>query len=193
MDVENLRRFTMLRTINAEDLAVLAATMIPRTYASGAILFRKGEPGDALLLILSGEARVYLHDESGHEITLRTLRGGHILGEFSTLDRKPHSASVAALTELDVLELNRHDFLNLLRERPLVGMELMRGFAERIRYATSYLERLHDAIELLTNNAYDEAIREMALTADEDELHELISSFLALVHHVQAREEDGKK
>jgi CRP-like cAMP-binding protein len=142
---------------------------------------------------LAGEARVYLHDESGHEITLRTLRGGHILGEFSTLDRKPHAASVAALTDLDVLELNRRDFLNLLRERPLVGMELMRGFAERIRYATSYLERLHDAIELLANNEYDEAIREMALTADEDEMQELISSFLALVHHVQARGDDTKK
>jgi hypothetical protein len=63
----------------------------------------------------------------------------------------------------------------------------MRGFAERIRYATTYLERLYDALELLSNSEYDQAIREMALTSDEDEMQELITTFLTMVHRVQAR------
>ena len=89
--------------------------------------------------------------------------------------------------------MQRADFLRLLHERPLVGIELMRGFAERIRYATSYLERLYDALELLSNSEYDQAIREMALSSDEDEMRELITTFLTLVHRVQAHEIKPRK
>lgn len=139
------------------------------------------------MLLTAGQVRIFMNDDQGNEITFRTLGAGQILGEFSLLDRKTRSASAATTMPLEVLILQRADFLRLLQERPLVGIELMRGFAERIRYATLYLERLYDALELLSNSEYEQAIREMALSADEDEMRELITTFLTMVHHVQAR------
>ncbi len=141
-----------------------------------------------MMLITAGQVRIFMNDDQGNEITFRTLGAGQILGEFSLLDRKNRSASAATIAPLEVLILQRADFLRLLQERPLVGIELMRGFAERIRYATSYLERLYDALELLSNREYDQAIREMALSSDEDEMRELITTFLTLVHRVRADE-----
>lgn len=171
----------------------LAGAMRRRSFPANTVLFRKEDPGDAMMLIVSGQVRVFLHDDQGNEITLRTLGAGQILGEYSTLDRKPRSASAATLTALETLVLQRADFLNLLHERPLVGIELMRSIAERVRYATSYLERLNDAVELLSNSDYDQAIREMALSSDEDEMRDLIAAFLAMVHSVRARTADTQK
>ncbi|MEP7292092.1 MAG: cyclic nucleotide-binding domain-containing protein [Chloroflexota bacterium] len=186
----DFQAFRLFRTVDAASLQALAGAMRRRSFPANTVLFRKGDPGDTMYLIVSGQVRVFLHDDQGNEITLRTLGAGQILGEYSTLDRKPRSASASALTPLDALVLQRADFLNLLRERPLVGIELMRSIAERVRYATSYLERLYDAVELLSNNAYDQAILEMALSSDEDEMRDLIAAFLAMVHSVRARSGD---
>jgi len=185
---DELRRFTLFKPIDSIGLQALAQVMRRRSFAKNTVLFRKGDPGEAMMLIMTGQVRIFMNDDQGNEITFRTLGVGQILGEFSLLDRKNRSASAATLTPLDVLILQRADFLRLLRERPLVGIELMRSFAERIRYATSYLERLYDALELLSNREYDQAIREMALSSDEDEIQELITTFLTLTHRVRASE-----
>ncbi len=190
---DQLRLFRIFRGMDQASLVALAAAMRPQAFPANTLLFRKGDPGGAMFLLLSGDVRVFLYDEQGNEITLRTLGAGQILGEYSTLDRKPRSASVASVTPLETLVLQRADFLRLLHDRPLVGIELMRGFAERIRYATSYLERLYDAVELLSNNDYEQAIREMALSSSEDEMHELIAAFLTLVRQVRAHDDSGEK
>lgn len=189
---ELLRQFVLLRSMSDADLQALAAVMRRKSYAAKTMLFRKGEPGDTMMLIVEGVVRIFLHDERGNEITLRTLKAGQILGELALLDRKSRLASAVAEGQLDLLILQRDDFLRLLRERPPVGLELMRSFAERVRYATHYLERLHDAVELLANNEYDEAIREMASSSNEDEMHELITAFLTMVHQIRARSGDAK-
>jgi len=188
VELDDLRRFSLLRMISPTDLDALRAVMRRRTFAPNTILFQKGDPGDSLLLILSGQIRIFMCDQQGNEITFRTLSAGQTVGEFTLLDRKPRSASAAALTPLTTLVLQRDDFLRLLQERPLVGIELMRSLAERIRYTTSYLERLYDALELLSNSEYDEAIREMALSSDEDEIQTLITTFLEMVRQVQERD-----
>jgi len=190
---EQLRLFRLFRGMDEPQLRALTSVMRRRNFPANTVLFRKGDPGGTMFLIVSGEVRIYLHDEQGNDITLRSLGEGQILGEYSTLDRKPRSASVSSLTTLETFALERADFLALLRERPLVGIELMRGFAERIRYATSYLERLYDAVELLSNNDYEQALHEIALSADEDEMQEVIAAFLALVRRVRDGAGSGQK
>lgn len=190
---DDLRRFPLLKHVDEVGLAALARAMRRRTYPRNTLIFRKGDPGQAMLLIVAGQVRIFMNDEQGNEITFRTIGPGQILGEYSMLDGHPRSASASALTALDTLILLREDFLRLLHERPLVGIELMHSLAERVRYATSYLERLHEALELLGNSEYEQAIREMALAADEDEMQELITTFVTLVHQVQTRQGDGKK
>lgn len=190
IDPDLLRRFRLLRMMGAADLTALAQVMQPRTYSRNVTLFEQGDTGNAMMLILSGQIRIFLRDEAGSPVTLRFLGEGEVVGEFSLLDRKPRSASAAAVAPLNVLVLQRGDFLRVLTERPQVGVELMRSLAERVRYATRYLEHLYDALELLSNHAYDDALREIALTASDDEMQQCITAFLRLVHRV--REETAK-
>jgi CRP/FNR family cyclic AMP-dependent transcriptional regulator len=183
---DELRRFTLFERLAAPELDALALLLRRRTFPTGTLLFRKGDPGETMLLIYGGEVRIFMHDEGGNEITFRRLGAGQIVGEFALLDGKPRSASAIVTASLETLILERDDFLRLIQQRPLVGVQLMRGLAERIRYATSYLERLYDVLELLTNREYDAAIRELAINANEDEMQQLIAAFLTLARRAQA-------
>ncbi len=190
---EDLRRFPLLKHVDDAGIVALSKALRRRAFPRNTLLFRKGDPGQAMMLIVAGQVRIFLNDEQGNEITFRTIGAGQILGEYSMLDGQPRSASASAITTLDTLILLREDFLHLLRERPLVGVELMHSLAERVRYATSYLERLHEALELLSNSEYEQAIREMALAADADEMRELITTFVTLVHQMQTRQQGDRQ
>lgn len=186
---DELRRFALLEQLDTPELDALVALLHRRDFSVGTLLFNKGDPGETMLLICSGEVRIFMRDEDGNEITFRRLGAGQILGEFALLDGKPRSASAVVTTPLETLVLQRDDFLHLIQQRPLVGVQLMRGLAERIRYATSYLERLYDVLELLANREYDTAIRELAINANGDEMQQLIAAFLTLARRAQAHDE----
>ena len=177
---DELRGFALFERLAAPELDALAALLRRRTFPADTLLFNKGDPGATMLLICSGEVRIFMRDDNGNEITFRKLGAGEIIGEFALLDGQPRSASAIVTAPLETLVLQRDDFLRLIQQRPLVGVELMRGLAERIRYATSYLERLYDVLELLANREYDVAIRELAINADEDEMQQLIAAFVTL-------------
>src|SRR3954468_287417 len=110
---DELRRFTMFKRMDMIDLQALAQVMRRTTVAKNTVLFRKGDAGEAMMLIMAGEGRIFMNDDQGNEITFRTLGAGQILGEFSLLDRKNRSASAATSAPLDMLILQRADFLHL--------------------------------------------------------------------------------
>ncbi len=183
---DELRRFALFEQLGALELQALSAVLIRRTLPVGALLFQKDDPGDTLLLIRVGQVRIFMRDADGNEITFRSYSAGQMIGEFSLLDRRPRSASAIVTAPLQLFVLPREAFLGLLQQRPLVGVQLMRSLAERIRYTTSYLERLYDALELLSNSEYEAAIRELTISADDDEMQQLISAFLTLARRAQA-------
>ncbi|MFN8561017.1 MAG: cyclic nucleotide-binding domain-containing protein [Anaerolineae bacterium] len=155
------------------------------------MLFRQGDPGEAMLLITAGQVRIFLHDAQGNEITLRTV-GRQIVGEFSLLDHKPRSASASALTVLDVLVLQRADFHDAAERAP-AGQ--CRADAQP-RRADSLFDQLSGTAvrrDGIIAQRYDARRSAMALASDEDE-NELITAFLTLVRRVRAvKPENGKK
>src|SRR4051812_16525924 len=108
---DELRRFTMFKHMDDIGLQALAQVMRQTAVGKNTVLFRKGEAGESMMLIMAGQVRIFMNDDQGNEITFRTLGAGQILGEFSLLDRKNRSASAATIAPLDMLILERADFL----------------------------------------------------------------------------------
>lgn len=184
---EELKAFSLFRKVDRADLEALAAMMKPQSFAAGQMIFRKGDPGDSLVLIRRGCIRIYITDDQGNDIIFRHYGPGQLVGEFALIDNQPRSASASAAEPTDVLVLQRDDFLKYLRERPILGVEMMRSLAERIRYTTQYLEKLEKAITALSHSDYDQALREMTISASQDEIQPLINSFLEMVKSVRER------
>jgi CRP-like cAMP-binding protein len=188
--VDQLEGSKLFRGVERADREALIARMHRQSYPKGAVLFEKGDAGDSMYIILSGRVRVYTRDAQNNEITIRYL--SEMFGEFAMLDQKPRSAAVAAADDLEVLALHRSDFNAFLRERPLVGLSMMRSLVERVRYTTTYLQRVLDATEQLSQGNYN-AMKTVAASGDDEDIQVLISAFVQMVRGVQAREESLKR
>ncbi|GAB6042437.1 hypothetical protein JCM17961_31140 [Endothiovibrio diazotrophicus] len=121
--------------------AVLLSYLERLELADGAVVFRQGEPGDALYLIVRARARVVLRLDGGHERLLGNLCTGTLFGEMALLDGSPRSADVRALGPLTCYRLSRDAVDRLTRDHPRLAVHLLAGLGRelslRLRYANS--------------------------------------------------------
>ncbi len=186
-EFDQLAEVPLFRGVDAPDRKALMALMERRRFAQGEVIFKRGAPGDSMYLILNGEVRIFTEDAQGNEFTLRNL--DQMFGEFSMLDDQPRSASAAAATDLEVLILHHDDFVAFVRERPLVGLSMMRDLAERVRYTTAYLQSVIDATDMLARGEYEQLeVDQQAETEQDASIQKLIGQFVDMVNRVQQRE-----
>ena len=81
-------------------------------------------------------------DSRGREVILATLDQGDYLGEMSIIDNEPHSATVRAEVQTDVLMLGRAEFARCLTENASMSLVVMRGLVKRLRHADRKIESL---------------------------------------------------
>jgi len=81
-------------------------------------LFREGQPGDSMFMILEGQMRVYAKKKGGEVLFLRMLEAGDAFGEVALLNQAPRSASVEAVRESVLLKLSSASLGKLVSEQP---------------------------------------------------------------------------
>jgi len=99
----------------------------------GEMLFRQGDRGDSLYIVVSGRLRVTVARDDGSEWVVREVGRGENVGELSVLTEEPRSATVSAVRDTDLARLTRRRFDHLLAEHPQAVMQLMRMLAGWVR------------------------------------------------------------
>jgi CRP-like cAMP-binding protein len=183
-----LTGFSLFRSTPLADLQALAQVLRVRVYDPGELVFARGDRGDSMFLIRQGQVRIFIRDDQDNEVTFRFYGPQQAIGEFSLIDGQPRSASADAYDGAQLLVLSRDDFQALLRDHPMIGIEMMRELAERIRYTTRFLERVLAAVNLLQQDDYERALQEMSVEASDDQMQAMITSFVEMVQAVQARQ-----
>jgi len=125
-----LKSASLFRQTPDDVLADVASQVDELAFDKGEIIFRKGDHGDSLYVIVSG--RVEVRDG---ERLLNELDEGAIFGELALLDPSPRSATVKTLEPAHLLQLNDEHFRTVLAERPEVA-------AAVIHVLTSYIRSL---------------------------------------------------
>lgn len=97
--------------------------------AGGEWLFREGDAGSSLYILLAGRCEVI--DAEGTAFLI--LGRGAVLGELALLTGSPRAASVRAARDTDLLELPQDEFERLLREEPDFALELTRELGRQIQ------------------------------------------------------------
>jgi len=105
--------------------------MSERAYAPGEPLIRQGEPGDCVMVLLEGHARVSLHDDRGRR-DLARLGPRDIVGEMALVLDEPRTADVVAETAVRALSLPAGAFQDLATRHPELGMVITSVVAERL-------------------------------------------------------------
>ena len=99
----------------------------------GELLFQAGEEADSLYLVRSGRLGVFRQDDGQAPQFLGVIKPGEPVGELALIAGTPHSASVVALRDSEILALPREDFFEAVRTRPDVMIELSRLMLQRAR------------------------------------------------------------
>ena len=128
-----LRRCALFAGIDEAALRSFANHSHRRRFAAGEVIFRIGAPGQSMMAVLTGTVRISAPSPDGKEIVLADLGAGEVFGEIALLDGKERSADAAALTNCDLLVLERRDVLSYIERHPTIAIKLLEVLCERLR------------------------------------------------------------
>ncbi len=131
---------SLFAACRADELADMLALASQQSMKKGGTLLRQGDPGDALIILLTGQARVMMVAANGREITLDYADAGSVLGEIAVLDGGERTASVLAISDCTYLRLSRAAFEAFVERQPGMAWRLMRELARRLRQTNATIE-----------------------------------------------------
>ncbi|MBI4354669.1 MAG: cyclic nucleotide-binding domain-containing protein [Candidatus Omnitrophica bacterium] len=127
-----LRRIVLFASCTEEQLQLVAERTRLVEYKKGEVLYREGEVATALYVVASGRLEVFsVIDGAKHLYTV--LHNGDTFGEVSLLTGEPHSATVQALNDTLVFQLEKADFEDLINRIPSLVLSLSRLLSRRLR------------------------------------------------------------
>ena len=138
-DVELLRNIPLFAKIEPSKLKLLAFTSQRLTFNAGDSLFKQGDAGDALYVIMEGEADV-LVDTPGGQITVATMGTNDFVGDIAVLCDVPRTATVTATSKLTTMRITKDLFFQLVCQFPQIAIEIMRELARRLDVTTRQLQ-----------------------------------------------------
>ncbi|MHC4307913.1 MAG: Crp/Fnr family transcriptional regulator [Planctomycetota bacterium] len=103
-----------------------------KDYKDGDTIFEENTIGKEMYIILTGNAKV-IKKKDGAETTLATLEEGDFFGEMSLFDNSPRSATVKALGDVKLLEINQKNFLKKISRDPSLAFRMLEKMSQRIR------------------------------------------------------------
>ncbi len=129
-----LARVGIFKGISLNGLAALAKRGVTRTFPVGASLMQQGEPSHNFYIIVKGLVKVERHHIDLLEpIVLAELGPGEVVGEMGVLDNAPRAATVIAVEDTTVLELEASDLAVTMLEYPEVASALLHTLSRRLR------------------------------------------------------------
>jgi sulfate permease, SulP family len=127
-----LMRAGLLADLDGDEIAIAVRHLTRVCHPHGAIVFREGDPGAELLVIVKGRASAFLTLPDGTQVRLATFGPGTIFGELALLDEGLRSATVMADGSLDCYALSRTGFAALVAEAPVVAIKVLRGLGREL-------------------------------------------------------------
>jgi hypothetical protein len=134
-----LKQVPLFSTLTLEQLASIDRLMVTRHYIKGETIFRVGDVGAELYVIVDGDLRIHL-DHDGQEVTLARHGAGSLVGEMAVFDEEPRSASAQAMADTTVRVLRRDRLQAIIHEHPEVLLEFIKNLSRRLRAMDKKLE-----------------------------------------------------
>lgn len=141
-NLDLIRRVPLFSLLTNDQAQGIADAVVKRRFRRGEIVVEHGKKSNTLFILLTGRARVLTADARGREVILAVLQPGDYVGEMSMIDNEPHSATVRAEVQTDMLTLGRAEFARCLPENSSLSYAILRGLVKRLRSADRQIESL---------------------------------------------------
>ncbi|MET0537873.1 MAG: Crp/Fnr family transcriptional regulator [Xanthobacteraceae bacterium] len=135
-----LRNHALFGTLPQAVLEKLGSYMKRRKIPRGGAIFAKGDPGTGLMGVLSGKVKISVPSADGREIVLNIIQEGEIFGEIALLDGHPRTADATAMTDCDLIVIDRREFIPFVRNEPDLMMHLIEIVCARLRTTSEQVQ-----------------------------------------------------
>ena len=107
-----------------------------KTFGGYGIIFEEGDDGDAAYLITRGSVEIRKGTRTKNPVSLAMLHKGDIFGEMALFDNRPRMAQAMAVTDVEVIAINREAFMERLRGVDPVMKNIILYVIQRLRNMT---------------------------------------------------------
>ncbi len=139
---DDLRRIPLFRDLAPAQVEAIATMAHVRRCAPREVVVTEEAPAQGLYLLTRGRAAVSVAGKDGSPVTIGELGAGEIIGEISLFDGGTASATVVAVTALELIAIDRAGFLRLLEGNPRMAILLLGVLARRLRRLTRWADDL---------------------------------------------------
>jgi voltage-gated potassium channel len=129
-----LERAPLFAGLDREQLEQVLRCVQRASFDAGQAIVERGDPGDAMYIIVSGAAEV---DVGGR---FHRLEQGAFFGEMAVLAGKPREATVKAVERVEALRLSADEFQTFLLGNPQVAVGMLKSLVERLREVQDRLD-----------------------------------------------------
>lgn len=130
---EVVRRAPLFTALDEAAAVSLRASMDSIKIAKGSILFKEGDDGEHLYIIIDGKLKLGTSSGDGRENLLSILGPGEMFGELSLFDPGPRTSTATAVTDAKLLSLSHEKVIPWLKQHPEVSLQLLTRLSQRLR------------------------------------------------------------
>jgi CRP-like cAMP-binding protein len=150
-----LDQVRFFKGISQSSKETLSKFCIPSERPKHSVLFREGEPGEAMFLLVRGRVSLHKLSPDGHETVIKVIKPGEVFAEVILFEKKFYPVTAVALTDTLVFKLLRRDLLDLLRQEDFRN-DFIATLLRKQRY-------LADKIQQLTSQDVEQRLRAFLL------------------------------
>jgi len=137
-EVELIRRFPIFSKIAPAMQKLLCFGSERLTYDAGQVMIQVGDAADAAYVIIDGSAEISVPSPRG-PVVVNTIGKNEIIGEIAIFGDMPRTATVTAISKVEVLRISKDMFINVVRQNPDAALELIKILVTRLANTTQQL------------------------------------------------------
>ena len=127
-----LKGVNLFSELTGEEVFQIAQIAVEEHYLVEEVIFREGDVGDSMFIIINGSVSVY-----NQKKVITTLEKGECFGEMALLDREPRSSSIRAVTDTAVLKIDEEGFYELVAGNIEIIQGIMKILSNRLRQSNT--------------------------------------------------------
>jgi len=164
----------IFKGIGEETERKVSREAVHRDEPSGKILFREGDPAEAIYIIKSGKVKLYTVDSEGREIILDITSPGEILGEDSFAGEGEYEYTAESITALRTCVISRDRVWNLMDESPGFARVILKNMGTRLKRSENTIKNLMEQDALKRTAGFlllrTERLNDTSVTLTTDEI-----------------------
>ncbi|UKO96744.1 cyclic nucleotide-binding domain-containing protein [Nostoc sp. UHCC 0870] len=123
-----VRRVPIFKELRDDFIVRLTSVMHELHFSANHTIFRQGEEGRSLYIVVSGRVKVHIGDKQ-----LAVVEQGKYFGEMAVFDTQPRSANVTTLESCEFLELTQEQLYDAIEETPEIAVNIIRELSRLVR------------------------------------------------------------